>query len=100
MTARSYTLGFSFGYLIPDGGSVKRADGVREIHRLDVFEVSAAPAPMNNGTRVLSTKALDEHDRIRDQWRDDMVRILNADTGQKAIPTKPVGPVQVATFDA
>jgi hypothetical protein len=58
--AKSGTLGFSFGYLIPEGGSVKRADGVREIHKLDVFEVSATPAPMNNDTRVLSTKAVED----------------------------------------
>ena len=32
-------LGFSFGYLI--GDAVKRADGVREIRELDVFEISA-----------------------------------------------------------
>jgi HK97 family phage prohead protease len=58
--AKSGTLGFSFGYLIPDGGAVKRADGVREIHKLDVFEVSATPAPMNNDTGVLSTKAVED----------------------------------------
>ena len=56
--AKSGTLGFSFGYLIPDGGAVKRIDGVREIHRLDVFEITATAAPMNADTRVLSTKAL------------------------------------------
>jgi hypothetical protein len=39
--AKSQTLGFSFGYLIID--AVKRADGVREIRKLDVFEVSATP---------------------------------------------------------
>jgi hypothetical protein len=58
--AKSGTLGFSFGYLIPYGGAVKRADGVREIRKLDVFEVSATPAPMNPDTRVLSTKAVEE----------------------------------------
>jgi HK97 family phage prohead protease len=45
--AKSGTLGFSFGYLIPDGGAVKRADGVREIRKLDVFEITATAAPMN-----------------------------------------------------
>ena len=37
--------------------AVKRADGVREIRKLDVFEISATATPMNAGTRVLSTKA-------------------------------------------
>jgi phage head maturation protease len=61
--AKSATLGFSFGYLTID--AVKRADGVREIRKLDVFEVSATPTPMNNRTRVLSTKAVDEHSEVR-----------------------------------
>ena len=60
--AKSGTLGFSFGYLIPEGGAVKRADGVREIRKLDVFEVTATPAPMNNDTRVLSVKGLEDRD--------------------------------------
>jgi hypothetical protein len=51
-----------WSYLIPKGGAAKRADGVREIHRLDVFEVTATPTPMNNGTRVLSTKAVEDDD--------------------------------------
>jgi HK97 family phage prohead protease len=63
--AKSGSLGFSFGYLIPDGGAVKRADGVREIRKLDVFEVSATPGPMNNDTRVLSTKAVEDDDEDR-----------------------------------
>ena len=66
--AKSGTLGFSFGYLIPDGGAVKRADGVREIRKLDVFEITATPAPMNAATRVLSTKGVeDDEDRIPTQ---------------------------------
>jgi HK97 family phage prohead protease len=52
---KSGTLGFSFGYKIDD--SIRRADGVREIRKLDVFEVSATPTPLNQGTRVLSTKS-------------------------------------------
>ena len=30
---------------------------MREVRKLDVFEISVVMAPMNNGTRVLSTKA-------------------------------------------
>ncbi len=51
------TLGFSFAYLIVD--AVKRADGIREIRKLDVFEISATATPMNTATRVLSTEAVD-----------------------------------------
>jgi HK97 family phage prohead protease len=51
------TLGFSFGYLVPDGGAIKRSGGGRNIMELDVFEVTATPTPINNDTRVLSYKA-------------------------------------------
>ena len=54
---KNRTVGFSFGYLIPKGGSAKRAGGGRNITQLDIFEITATPAPMNNDTRVLSTKA-------------------------------------------
>lgn len=54
---KSGSIGFSFGYLIPDGGSTKRKGGGRQINELDVFEVTATPTPMNNDTRVLSVKA-------------------------------------------
>lgn len=50
------TVGFSFGYLIPDGGSTPRDGGGKNITELDIFEVTATPTPMNNDTRVLSTK--------------------------------------------
>lgn len=55
---KSDTLGFSFGYMIVN--AVKRADGVREIQELDVFEVSATPTPMNHDTRVLGWKSTEE----------------------------------------
>jgi Caudovirus prohead serine protease len=52
---KSGTLGFSFGYLVTR--SRRRDDGTRVIAALDVFEVSATATPMNNRTRVLSTKS-------------------------------------------
>jgi HK97 family phage prohead protease len=52
------TIGFSFGYLILE--STKRKGGGRHITELDVFEVTATPTPMNNATRVLTTKAAAE----------------------------------------
>jgi HK97 family phage prohead protease len=51
------TLGFSFGYMIPDGGAAPRKGGGLHITELDVFEVTATPTPMNNDTRVLGFKA-------------------------------------------
>jgi HK97 family phage prohead protease len=57
---KSRALGFSFGYMVIN--AVKRADGVREISKLDVFEISGVVAPMNNGTLLLATKAADGDD--------------------------------------
>jgi len=51
------TLGFSFGYLVPEGGATPRKGGGNHITELDVFEVTATPTPMNNDTRVLGYKA-------------------------------------------
>jgi HK97 family phage prohead protease len=51
------TLGFSFGYLVPDGGSTRRKGGGRNITALEIFELTATPTPANNDTRVLSYKA-------------------------------------------
>ena len=55
---KSRTIGFSFGYLILE--SAKRKGGGRHITALDVFEVTATPTPMNNDTRVLSVKGLED----------------------------------------
>lgn len=58
---KSGTLSFSYGYLLPQGGATKRADGQRGRHikTLDIFEISVVPVlPANNDTRVLSFKAL------------------------------------------
>jgi uncharacterized protein len=56
--AKSGTIGFSFGYMVVN--SSDRKGGGKHITKLDVFEVSATPAPMNPDTRVLSTKAVEE----------------------------------------
>jgi HK97 family phage prohead protease len=58
---KSRTVGFSFGYLIL--GSRERKGGGRHITGLDVFEITATPTPMNNDTRVLSTKELEAEAR-------------------------------------
>ena len=51
---KSRTIGFSFGYLAL--ASSKREGGGRNLTEVDIFEVTATPTPMNNETRVLSTK--------------------------------------------
>jgi HK97 family phage prohead protease len=50
-------VGFSYGYLVLD--SVKRADGARELRKIDIFEVSVTATPMNADTRVTSWKSTD-----------------------------------------
>ena len=47
----------SFGYLVT--ADHKRADGVRELHGIDLFEISITPNPANADKRIVSTKALD-----------------------------------------
>jgi HK97 family phage prohead protease len=62
---KSRSIGFSFAYMIPDGGYTDRDGGGKHITELDVFEVTATPTPMNNDTRVLSTKAaVDDDDEV------------------------------------
>ena len=78
--------------------AVKRADGVREIRELDVFEVSATPTPMNGDTRVLSTKALHDLDQVRTKARDDMLELLSATPEPVATKGLPK-PVQIASFE-
>ena len=62
---KNRTVGFSFGYLIPKGGSAKRAGGGRNITQLDIFEITATPTPMNPDTRVLAFKATGGGGQIR-----------------------------------
>jgi hypothetical protein len=74
----SGTLGFSFGYIVT--AATERPGGGREITKLDVFEITATTAPMNNGTRVLSTKGLDELDRVRTKARERHARAAERHT--------------------
>lgn len=68
---KSRSIGFSFGYMIL--ASTKRAGGGRHITELDIFEVTATPTPMNNGTRVLSTKAIE--DQLRGELQEVKARL-------------------------
>ena len=45
--------------MLPEGGWKDREGGGRDITELDVFEITASRAPMNNDTRVLATKGAD-----------------------------------------
>ena len=125
---KSGTLGFSFGYLIVD--AVRRDDGVREIHELDVFEVSACSTPMNAATRVTAWKAADrepmsldelrrletdlglgvpaEMQKFRTVFRDELLAVLGSTKGDRAKAlraradkaAREFGPIHVASFDA
>ena len=92
------SIGFSFGYLVPEGGAKARPGGGRRITQLDVFEITVTPGPMNPETRVLATKALDEHAAMKARFRDEMYALLTAEP--EPVATKSVRPpVQVASFD-
>ena len=54
---RANRIGFSFGYLATK--ERERDDGGREVLELDAYEISTTPSPMNNRTRILSTKSDD-----------------------------------------
>jgi phage head maturation protease len=94
----------SFGYLVTD--QVKREDGVTELRELDLFEISIVPAPANEDTKILSTKAADRLGYSREQW--ELLEILNrpreeverraAETKTAQVERKSVA-IRVATFD-
>jgi 8-oxo-dGTP pyrophosphatase MutT (NUDIX family)/phage head maturation protease len=48
---------FSIGYRVPAEGATRRSDGVRVIHRLDLFEVSPVLHGAHPMTRALEVKA-------------------------------------------
>jgi HK97 family phage prohead protease len=85
------TLGFSFGYLVPDGGAEKGAGGVRRLVELDVFEVTATPIPMNNDTRVLGWKQAPAADETEDEAAGDTDQMLAdmIDEAQEFIDAEP-----------
>jgi HK97 family phage prohead protease len=92
------SVGFSFGALIPEGGAVKRAGGGKHIVQLDLFEITVTAGPMNAQTRVLATKALDEHNTIRDRVRREMFEALAA-TLEPVTKSIDPPPVQIASFE-
>jgi hypothetical protein len=81
---KSGTLGFSYGYLIPDGGATKRAGSKSGLHikELDVFEITATPIPANNATGVLSWKSVQDRDAVIVELQEVKARL---DTLEKAL---------------
>lgn len=62
-----YLRAMSIGYGIPAGGSVYRDDGVRELRRLDLYEVSIVAVPANPEavvTRVKSIGTIREYEQF------------------------------------
>ncbi|WP_326724667.1 NUDIX domain-containing protein [Streptomyces sp. NBC_00243] len=53
---------FSIGYRVPTDGATRRGDGVRVIHKLDLFEVSPVLHGAHPLTRALEVKSSTEHD--------------------------------------
>lgn len=96
---KSRAIGFSFGYLILE--SQNRKGGGRHITSLDVFEVTATPTPMNNDTRVLSTKSVETLQDELQQVRDELVQARGriADLEKKAGQTN-VDPLREASRQA
>lgn len=73
---KSRTIGFSFGYMTL--ASSKREDGGRNLTEVDIFEITATPTPMNNETRVLSTKGTAEEEPTFDEKALEILAALKA----------------------
>ena len=59
-------LPLSFGYVVQD--SEVRADGVKELRKIDLFEVTPTPKPANADTRVLAYKSAERDDTAGLPW--------------------------------
>jgi hypothetical protein len=92
---RANSVGLSFGYLVTN--ERQGADGVRELHDIDLFEVSLTPAPMNPDARILSWKAVTDRDvaAIKAVW-DDNRHLLGT---SKPARTKSSKPITVKRFE-
>lgn len=56
--------GLSIGYRIPEGGSVKRG-GIRELHKIDLFEISAVDDPADAAAQIDRTSIKSMLDDLR-----------------------------------
>jgi HK97 family phage prohead protease len=79
---KANSVGFSFGYLAQ--ASRTRSDGGRDLIALDLFEISATPAPINPDTGILQLKstALFE-EPIVGEYMEELAR-LDADDKKRA----------------
>lgn len=90
-------IGFSFGFLTTK--SREREDGGKDLLELDVFEVSVTAQPMNNRTRVLSTKSFDEpRYGLPDGRVVDYKGLLAYTEERSKLETKKAQPVRIASF--
>lgn len=90
-------IAFSFGFLTVK--SRERPDGVKELLELDIFEVSVTASPMNNMTRVLSTKSMDEpRYELPDGIVTDYKGLLDYTVKRSQAEEKAARPIQVASF--
>jgi HK97 family phage prohead protease len=99
---KSGVMGFSIGFM---SGSQPRADGGREIHEIDLLEVSATIKPVHPATRTLSWKSgaplvlLTAADLTTDATRAKSLAEYQADfeMATKNIDLRP--PIRIASFE-
>jgi hypothetical protein len=102
---KSGTLGFSYGY-IPLEAKPRKGAG-RHITALDIYEITATPAPMNADTRVTGWKALPAPDEFAALPADEraalvgiakqIIELHSADETVKAPPARTVDPLRKAS---
>jgi uncharacterized protein len=81
----------SFGYVALQ--EQRRADGIKELLELDLFEISVTPSPMNPDTRFLSLKSTSrpvDDDTLRRKWQA-FVRLMGSETLARAVLGLPFG---------
>ena len=97
---KANSVGLSFGFLVTS--EHERADGIRELHTIDLFEISLTPAPMNPDAKILSWKAASKTDPGVQSDLEAITRAFEAaleDTKASEPATKSSTPITVATFD-
>lgn len=99
---KSDSLGVSFGYMAE---STEGPDGTRLLTKVDLFEISLTPAPMNPGAKVLAWKSVDHMDprlvaeAMAIQRAFDRAREV-VETAHEVKAAETQAPIQVARFDA
>jgi uncharacterized protein len=95
----------SFGFVTTK--SHERADGVTELHEIDLFEVSIVSAPANADTRILSLKsattdtpACPPMPEWQRQWLERSLALDHERYGTSAKSVKQDKPLRIASFNA